>query len=103
MTWALVTGATAGIGRSFVDHLAGQGHDIVLVARDTARLREVADQTSARFAVRTQVLVADLSDREAVDAVARRLASETERVEVLVNNAGYTPNQEFVTGDPALR
>jgi len=101
MTWALVTGATAGIGRAFVDHLAAQGHDIVLVARDAARLREVADQTSARFAVRTQVLVADLSDREAVDAVARRLASETERVEVLVNNAGYTPNQEFVTGDPA--
>ena len=100
MTWALVTGATAGIGRAFVDHLAAQGHDIVLVARDADRLRETAEQTSERFEVRTEVLVADLSDREAIGAVARRLASDAEPVEVLVNNAGYTPNQAFVTGDP---
>lgn len=100
MTWALVTGATAGIGRAFVDHLAAQGHDIVLVARDADRLRDAAEQISERFAVRTEVLVADLSDRAAIGTVARRLASESEPVEVLVNNAGYTPNQVFVTGDP---
>ncbi len=51
MPTALVTGPTAGIGRGFADAFARKGFDLVLVARDEARLREVADELSAAYGV----------------------------------------------------
>jgi len=99
MTWALVTGATSGIGRCFVQHLAAQGYDIVLVARDADRLEAVAAQVADAAGIRTEVFVADLSDRAAIEAVAVRLRSRDEPIDVLVNNAGFSTNQLFVSGD----
>ena len=60
---ALVSGATAGIGLEFARTLAAQGHELVVVARDGARLQQVADQLRAEFGVGVEVLVADLCDR----------------------------------------
>jgi short-subunit dehydrogenase len=87
---ALITGATAGIGAEFARQLAATGHDLVLVARDTARLDERASQLRAEFGVAVEVLAADLVDRVDLAVVEARLAaSGADRVSVLVNNAGF--------------
>lgn len=89
MTTALVTGSTAGIGAEFARQLAARGDDLVLVARDQGRLAAQAQELTARYGVRCEVLPADLAVRADIDAVAARLGSVEEPIDVLVNNAGF--------------
>ena len=96
---ALITGATAGIGAEFARQVAARGDDLVLVARDRERLQAYADELSARHAVSCEVLVADLSAREGMRSVERRLADPARPVDLLVNSAGFGVNQHFVGGD----
>lgn len=98
---ALVTGATAGIGREFATQLAGRGHDLVLVARDRARLERVAAELKTTYAAECEVLVADLSDRLALQAVADRLGDADRPVDVLVNNAGFALRRSFLRNEVA--
>lgn len=101
MSTALVTGATAGIGLSFAHQLAERGHDVVLVARDRARLENVSDELRAKYGVSTEILVADLSDRADTGKVAERVADQARPVDLLVNNAGYSLKKRFLDNDVA--
>ena len=101
MSTALVTGATSGIGLSFAHQLAERGHDVVLVARDRARLENVSDDLRATYGVGTEILVADLSDRAETGKVAERLADQARPVDLLVNNAGYALKKRFLDNDIA--
>lgn len=87
--WALVTGATSGIGLAIAHELAELGHGIVLVARDLPRLQAAAHALSRRHDVPCQVVALDLSLPQAPQQLADSLRSQGLEVEVLVNNAGF--------------
>jgi short-subunit dehydrogenase len=97
--WALVTGATAGIGESFTRLLAAKGFNIALVARDEARLHERGAALREKYGVQTFVLPADLATAQGCAAVEAYI-NEFD-IEVLINNAGFGINKAFTASDLA--
>lgn len=99
MAIALVTGASAGIGKTFCTQLAQQGYDLVVVARDLGRLTDLRVELEAAHGVQVEVLPADLSDRGDLQDVARRLSDQERPVEMLINNAGFGLRKSFIQND----
>jgi len=91
---AMVTGASSGIGKSFAEALAARGTDLVLVARNAARLEEIAAELRSRHGRDVSVLVADLEKPDELAIVEKRL-HEDARIDLLVNNAGYGVTGSF--------
>jgi short-subunit dehydrogenase len=92
---ALVTGASAGIGRAFAEELARRDRDLVIVARRKERLDAVARELGDDFGVTVTVLPDDLSDPAAPERIAQRIAEAGLTIDVLVNNAGYGVVERF--------
>jgi len=92
-SWALVTGATAGIGESFSRLLAANNYNIVLVARDLPRLQERAAALEAKFGISTHVIQADLATDDGCLKVEKYIAEN--QIDVLINNAGFGTNKAF--------
>jgi uncharacterized protein len=84
---ALITGASAGLGREFAVQLAGDGYDLVLVARDEGRLNDLAAELKQRFGAGSEVLPADLTVDSDVTRVVERI--DHSPIDLLVNNAGF--------------
>jgi short-subunit dehydrogenase len=92
---ALVTGASSGIGRAFAELLAGDGFDVVLVARSAGTLAEMADEFRRRFGVAASAITQDLAEPGAAQAVFDAVAATRVFVEVLINSAGYATYGPF--------
>jgi short-subunit dehydrogenase len=86
-TLAAITGASSGIGEEFARRFAPE-HDLLLIARRTERLEEIASKLRAQYGNDVEIITADLSRPEDIARVAERLGSD-ERLAILVNNAGF--------------
>ena len=95
--WALVTGATSGIGESFTRLLAAKKYNIVLVARDLPRLHERAAALESKFDVRTHVIQADLATDDGCLTIEKYIHDN--EIEVLINNAGFGINKAFTLSE----
>ncbi|MBN8899099.1 MAG: SDR family NAD(P)-dependent oxidoreductase, partial [Rhodospirillales bacterium] len=83
----MITGASSGIGATYADRFARRGHDLVLVARDAARLEALAARLRSETGRAVDVLPADLTSPAQLRSVEKRLDQDA-RIGVLVNNAG---------------
>jgi short-subunit dehydrogenase len=86
--WALVTGASEGIGREFCEQLAAAGLNLVLVARNEVRLTKVAQHLTQTHPIKTLVVAMDLSNPDAASQLKIRLDTAAIKVRLLINNAG---------------
>jgi short-subunit dehydrogenase len=98
-TLALVTGASSGIGAALAERLAGDGHDLIVVARRRERLEALAERLQAETGVVVEVLVADLTNADDLHRVEARVEDEA-RLDLLVNNAGFAGYGPFAEIDP---
>jgi short-subunit dehydrogenase len=98
MAVALVTGGTSGIGAAFSRSLARQGYDLVLVARNVARLEEMAREIRA-LGRSVEIIEADLAVRADVARVAERLEDPLRPIDMLVNNAGFGVHTALIDPD----
>lgn len=87
--WALVTGASAGIGSAFAEQLAAGGANLVLTARRTDRLEKLTAELTSRHGIRTEVFAADLTRPEAPAAMHAFTEGKRLEIELLINNAGF--------------
>ncbi len=86
---ALVTGASSGIGYAFTQLLAEKGYDIIVIARDSFKLQELATNLFEKYKTKIYPLVLDLTKQDAVDTIAQYLEKEKLSVDLLINNAGF--------------
>lgn len=97
---AVVTGASAGIGKVFCERLAASGHDLVLVARDGNRLQALKQDLERRYQVAVEAFPADLTIDTDVSLLAETLA-RSPNLALLVNNAGFGTRDTLANASPA--
>ena len=97
---ALITGASSGIGATYAKQLAARGTNLILVARDAARLNLLAQSLRESHGVEVSVLAADLTNHDDLQRVDHEI-QQNKAITLLVNNAGMTVEGEFIDGDIA--
>jgi short-subunit dehydrogenase len=97
----LITGASSGIGATYADRFARRGHNLVLVARDKAKLETVAERLRHDYRVNVDVLPADLTVSSDIAIVEKRLRDDV-RIDTLINNAGIAQSGSFSEQTPDL-
>ena len=97
--WAIITGASSGIGRALAFEFAAGGFNLLLVARNKTALDEVAGLCHDKYGVATEVIPSDLACENSVEELVNVLVSQPRDYEVLVNNAGFGIHGEFASTD----
>src|ERR1043165_3283789 len=97
--WAIITGASSGIGRALAREFASGGFNILITGRNEPELIRIAEECMAEFDVRTKAVTADLSRAESVDALIDAISAFPADYEVLVNNAGFGVHGDFAVTD----
>lgn len=97
--WALVTGASSGLGVDFAKELAKRGANLILVARRQDKLETVQADITATYGVEVDVVVMDLAERDAPKRLYEQLRAAGKQVDILVNNAGFGAFGDFLAID----
>jgi uncharacterized protein len=87
--WAVVTGASAGIGKAFAENLAAKGKNLVLVARNRAKLSELSARLKSEYGIETRIICKDLSAAGAAGELFHEVESLKLQIDTLINNAGF--------------
>jgi short-subunit dehydrogenase len=99
--WALVTGASAGIGEALAVELAAAGANLVLTARRQDRLEALAAKLGKEFGIQARTIAADLEQPDAPEKIFAATEGAGLAIDILVNNAGFGYYGEFSKGEPA--
>ena len=97
MATALITGASAGLGRELARLFAADGHDLLLVARRLPELEALCAELEQRHQVKARAIACDLSSKRELDALLAEVRSLD--LDYLVNNAGFYRKNAFDGGD----
>ena len=89
MPYALITGASKGIGKAIAEELAARQTDLILIARSEFLLKEIARDLSDRYGIKADYFAIDLSDPTASIEISEWIKQKGYTVNILVNNAGY--------------
>jgi short-subunit dehydrogenase len=95
--WAVITGASSGIGRALADEFAAGGFNLYLTGRDGSALATAADECAQKFRIETKIYCADLSRPEDADRLVADLSTLPDPIAVLVNNAGFGVHGPFAS------
>jgi len=98
---ALITGASTGIGFEFAKLFAADGYNLVLIARDEQKLREIAGSLPSKFNISVKIYPKDLSVTGDIENLVRQIREDAGTIEILVNNAGFGLSGAFVDTDLA--
>ena len=93
--YALITGASSGIGEAMARHLAAQGHDVGLCARRKEKLDALAQELQTTHGIKADVFAGDLAKPGSAARLLTKIAAKNRHVDILVNNAGLTVSQSF--------
>ena len=97
--WAIITGASSGIGRALAFEFAKGGFHVLLTGRNETALAAVAAECTKAFHVSAELVVADLSRLDSIDGLIESILAKSRRYEILVNNAGFGIHGAFVSSD----
>jgi short-subunit dehydrogenase len=97
--WAVITGASSGIGKALAFEFASGGFDLLLISRNKAALAEVEAACRQKHGIEAEIVAADLSNAEGIESAVTALTSPARQYEVLVNNAGFGIHGDFVSAD----
>jgi short-subunit dehydrogenase len=93
--WAIITGASSGIGRALAREFAAGGFHVVLTGRNETSLEQVVQECIRDFHVKAEAIPAELADPNATDKLIAALTARAHQYEVLVNNAGFGVHGKF--------
>ncbi|MDJ0618575.1 MAG: SDR family oxidoreductase [Calothrix sp. MO_192.B10] len=99
MPTALITGASAGIGKTFAERLAAHNTNLVLVARSEDKLKQLAQKLQEQYKIQVEVIVQDLTETDAATTVFNTTQAKDLTIDLLINNAGFGDYGEFAERD----
>jgi uncharacterized protein len=97
--WAVITGASSGIGRALAKEFAAGGFNVLLTGRNEEALRHLAQECSGGRPIQADIVIADLARADSTDALISAITATPRDYEVLVNNAGFGVHGNFASTD----
>src|ERR1051325_9455224 len=97
--WAVITGASSGIGRALALEFAANAFNVLLIGRNQEALSRVAAECGRNGAVETEIVATDLSNLQLLETLSSRFRSDSRSYAVLVNNAGFGIHGDFTSTD----
>jgi len=95
MSYAIITGPTAGIGKAISYQLAEKGYNLILVARREERLKDISNELQNKFNIKVEYLTEDLTNKDAPRNIFNYVDQNNIDIEVLILNAGYQHHKKF--------